>query len=217
MPSSTPGLPASSADLPWHAETAEIVASQLAVDPTTGLTAAEAQTRRQRHGPNRLAEPAPRPVWLKFLDQFRSFLVIVLLGAAVLAGAVGDLKDAVVIAIVVFISALPLWSGRQKPIQILGAREFVSQPFSQHVEQRQLVGFSQMKARIANREGGGVERYMLLDKFGWALRIVLGSLSQVRGTAQDSTKQLPHSKRLSKNSSLIFKKNFSWARPYPTV
>ena len=106
MPSSTPGLLASSADLSWHAETAEIVASQLAVDPATGLTAAEAQARRQRHGPNRLTESAPRPVWLKFLDQFRSFLVIVLLGAAVLAGAVGDLKDAVVIAIVVFINAL---------------------------------------------------------------------------------------------------------------
>ncbi|MDG4549379.1 MAG: HAD-IC family P-type ATPase [Candidatus Contendobacter sp.] len=90
----------------WHAETAETVASQLAVDPATGLTAAETQARLQRHGPNRLAEPAPRPVWLKFLDQFRSFLVLVLLGAAVLAGAVGDLKDAVVIAIVVFINAL---------------------------------------------------------------------------------------------------------------
>ncbi len=106
MPSPTPEPHASSALLPWHAETAEIVASRLAVDPATGLTAAEAQARLQRHGPNRLAEPAPRPVWLKFLDQFRSFLVIVLLGAAVLAGAVGDLKDAVVIAIVVFINAL---------------------------------------------------------------------------------------------------------------
>ena len=106
MTAPTLELPASSTAPPWHAETTEIVASQLAVDPATGLTAAEAQTRRQRHGPNRLAEPAPRPVWLKFLDQFRSFLVLVLLGAAVLAGAVGDLKDAVVIAIVVFINAL---------------------------------------------------------------------------------------------------------------
>ena len=106
MPSPTPEPNASSAPPPWHAETAEIVASRLAVDPATGLTAAEAQARLQRHGPNRLAEPAPRPVWLKFLDQFRSFLVIVLLGAAVLAGAVGDFKDAVVIAIVVFINAL---------------------------------------------------------------------------------------------------------------
>lgn len=42
---------------------------------------------------------------MKFLDQFRNFLVIVLLGAAMLAGVVGDLKDALVIAIVVLLNA----------------------------------------------------------------------------------------------------------------
>ena len=108
MSLSAPESPSSSTALPWHSETAESAGLRLEVDPATGLTAAEAQSRLQRHGPNRLAEPAPRPVWLKFLDQFRSFLVIVLLGAAVLAGAVGDLKDAVVIAIVVVINALIL-------------------------------------------------------------------------------------------------------------
>ncbi len=106
MPSPAPASSVPATNSFWHAETAEIVASRLAVDPATGLTAAEAEVRRRRHGPNRLAEPAPRPVWLKFLDQFRSFLVIVLLGAAALAGAVGDLKDAAVIAVVVFINAL---------------------------------------------------------------------------------------------------------------
>ena len=50
---------------------------------------------------DRLAEKAPRPAWLKFVDQFKSLLVIILLGAAVLAGAIGDLKDAIVIVIVV--------------------------------------------------------------------------------------------------------------------
>ncbi len=70
-----------------------------------GLTEAEARQRLERHGPNRLRGKPPRPAWLKFLDQFRNFLVIVLLGAAVLAGAVGDLKDAIVIAIVVLLNA----------------------------------------------------------------------------------------------------------------
>ncbi|MDP1929771.1 MAG: cation-translocating P-type ATPase, partial [Thiobacillus sp.] len=57
------------------------------------------------HGPNKLAEKKPRSAWLKFLDQFKNVLVIVLLGAAVLAGAIGDLKDAVVILIVVVFNA----------------------------------------------------------------------------------------------------------------
>jgi len=70
-----------------------------------GLSEAEARLRLERHGPNQLASKPPRPAWKKFFDQFRNILVIVLLGAAVLAGAVGDLKDALVIAIVVVLNA----------------------------------------------------------------------------------------------------------------
>jgi Ca2+-transporting ATPase len=89
----------------WHALPAAAVTAELAVGPDHGLDTDEASRRLERHGPNRLAERAPRPVWLRFLDQFRSFLVLVLLGAAVLAGIVGDLKDAVVIAVVVLLNA----------------------------------------------------------------------------------------------------------------
>ena len=70
-----------------------------------GLAEVEVQLRLERHGPNRLKEKPKRPGWLKFLDQFRDMLVIVLLGAAALAGAIGDLKDAVVILVVVVFNA----------------------------------------------------------------------------------------------------------------
>ena len=70
-----------------------------------GLTTAEAQQRLDRFGPNRLREKPPRPVWLKFIDQFKNLLVLVLIGAAALAGAIGDTKDAVVILVVVVVNA----------------------------------------------------------------------------------------------------------------
>ena len=70
-----------------------------------GLTAAEAQQRLDRFGPNRLRETPPRPTWLKFVDQFKNLLVLVLIGAAALAGAVGDIKDAMVILVVVVLNA----------------------------------------------------------------------------------------------------------------
>ncbi len=89
-----------------HADVPEVVAARLRVDPAQGLTSAAAQDRLDTYGHNRLAENPPRAAWRKFLDQFKSFLVIVLLGAAVLAGVVGEVKDAVVIAIVVVINAL---------------------------------------------------------------------------------------------------------------
>ena len=70
-----------------------------------GLTAAEARHRFERFGPNRLREKPPRPVWLKFIDQFKNLLVLVLIAAAALACAIGDTKDAVVILIVVVLNA----------------------------------------------------------------------------------------------------------------
>ena len=90
----------------WHAVSAGIAARRLGVDPARGLGAAEAGRRLERTGPNRLAAKPPRPAWLKFLDQFRSLLILVLLGAALLAGAVGELRDALVIGAVVLINAL---------------------------------------------------------------------------------------------------------------
>jgi Ca2+-transporting ATPase len=81
-------------------------ATRLGVDPDTGLGTAEASRRAAVHGPNQLAEPARRPEWLKFLDQFRNWLIGILLIAAVVAGAIGDIKDAVVITVVLQINAV---------------------------------------------------------------------------------------------------------------
>jgi Ca2+-transporting ATPase len=106
-PSAAPPQPgAGVAPTPWHAVSAERAVHLLEVDQAHGLSAAAAQARRAQYGPNRLAAKAPRPAWLKFLDQFRSMLIVVLLGAAVLAGAVGDLTDAIVIGVVVLVNAL---------------------------------------------------------------------------------------------------------------
>ena len=95
----------SSRNMSWHAMPAETVVAELGSGLHQGLSAAEAAMRLGRYGPNRLAEKPPRPAWLKFLDQFKSLLVLILLAAAVLAGIVGDVKDAVVIFSVVLLNA----------------------------------------------------------------------------------------------------------------
>ena len=89
----------------WHGLDVAQCAARLQTHPAHGLSQAEAAQRLVRHGPNKLAEKKPRSAWLKFLDQFRNVLVLVLIGAAALAGAIGDVKDAVVILIVVAFNA----------------------------------------------------------------------------------------------------------------
>ena len=91
--------PARTPTPPWHQLNIAQCAAQLKTDPVSGLSQIEAKHRLTRHGPNQLAEKKPRPAWLKFFDQFKN--VLVLLGAVVLAAAIGDIKGAVVILIVV--------------------------------------------------------------------------------------------------------------------
>lgn len=77
----------------------------LAVNPERGLTQQQAKERLSRFGPNALPVAAPRATWLKFLDQFKSMLIIVLGGAAALAALIGNLKNATVIVAVVLMNA----------------------------------------------------------------------------------------------------------------
>jgi Ca2+-transporting ATPase len=78
----------------------------LGVDPGDGLSGAEVERRLQEVGPNQLDEPPRRPGWRRFLDQFNNVLVYILIGAAAVSAAVGDVKDPIVIAIVLLINAI---------------------------------------------------------------------------------------------------------------
>ena len=71
-----------------------------------GLTSHEAAERLARLGPNRLDAPPPPSRWKILLRQFESPLVYVLIGASVLALALGELSDAAFIAVVLVINAL---------------------------------------------------------------------------------------------------------------
>ena len=46
------------------------------------------------------------PLWLVFLHQFKDLMILILLVAAVISGLVGDMKDSIVIAVIVVINAV---------------------------------------------------------------------------------------------------------------
>jgi P-type Ca2+ transporter type 2C len=67
----------------WYTLTPEAVGKELGVDPAKGLSAADVQQRLQKYGPNQLAGKAKEPGWQAFLRQYKDFMQILLLGAAV--------------------------------------------------------------------------------------------------------------------------------------
>lgn len=89
-----------------HLSLAELL-ERLEVVPERGLSQEQVEERLSRYGSNTLPMAAPRPTWLRFLDQFKSLLIIVLVVAAAVAAVVGNVKDAtVIIAVVLFNAAL---------------------------------------------------------------------------------------------------------------
>ena len=71
-----------------------------------GLTAGEAAAARDRFGPNVVVDRHHRPVVVELLLKFRNPLVLLLLGAATIAGFSGDRRSFVVILVMVLMSVL---------------------------------------------------------------------------------------------------------------
>lgn len=88
-----------------YAHSAELIQASLSVGDD-GLTASVVAERRQRHGCNLLPEAMARPAWRRLLGQFNNALILFLLAAAMVAGALGHGIDAVVIVLVVVVNAI---------------------------------------------------------------------------------------------------------------
>ena len=90
---------------PWHSRPVEEVAADLATRLPGGLDRAEAAGRLAQVGPNRLTEGSRRGPLRILLEQFREVMVLVLLGAAVVAGLIGEPEDTVAIIAIVVLNA----------------------------------------------------------------------------------------------------------------
>jgi Ca2+-transporting ATPase len=71
-----------------------------------GLTTAEAERRIREYGTNEIARAKKRPAWLLFLNQFKDFMIMVLIGAAIISGFLSDITDTIVIIAIVFLNAV---------------------------------------------------------------------------------------------------------------
>jgi len=71
-----------------------------------GLTSEEVHQRLEHYGPNELTEKKRKSLWMMFLDQFKDFMILVLIAAAVVAGVIGDPADTIAIAVIVLLNAV---------------------------------------------------------------------------------------------------------------
>lgn len=79
---------------------------ELTNSSAAGLTAQSAEERLLEFGANELEEKKKKPGWLLFINQFKDFMILVLVGAAVISGIAGDITDTIIILVIVLINAI---------------------------------------------------------------------------------------------------------------
>lgn len=70
------------------------------------LTDAEIRAHQEKYGPNELQEEKKKSVAMIFLEQYKDFLVIILIVSAIISGFMGNMESAIVILIVITINAI---------------------------------------------------------------------------------------------------------------
>ena len=89
----------------WHCLAREAAEQELATSLSQGLTANEAARRLAAQGRNLLQQAPPRSAWRMLLDQFRDFMILMLLAAALVSAAIGEGVDSLAIVAILVVNA----------------------------------------------------------------------------------------------------------------
>ena len=92
------------------------------------LSDSQVQANVEKFGPNELAEEKKKSILRIVLEQFKDFLVIILIAAAIISGALNDLESALVILVVITINAILGTVQTVKAEQSLTALKAMSAP-----------------------------------------------------------------------------------------
>ena len=95
----------------WFNKEANEIEKELKTNLANGLTSAEVEEKRNEYGFNELKAKKKKSLLVKFLEQFKDFMIIVLIIAAIVSGIVGYMEgegvtDSIIILIVVIVNAI---------------------------------------------------------------------------------------------------------------
>ena len=95
----------------WFNKGISQVEKELQTNIKEGLTEEQVKANYEKYGMNELKQKKKKSLFVKFLEQFKDFMIIVLIIAAIVSGAVGiaegeGITDTIIILIVVVLNAI---------------------------------------------------------------------------------------------------------------
>ena len=120
----------------WHTLSADEIRKKINTDMYKGLTDKEVIKLRKKYGYNKLDEKKKESIFIKFISQFKDFMIIILLIAALVSAIVSyfegtkEYTDSIIIVVIVVINALIGVIQESKAEKSLEALKKLSSPTS---------------------------------------------------------------------------------------
>lgn len=89
----------------WHRLSVEETAEQLDTDLTKGIQSSTLEKRKETYGLNELEKKKQTTVLQMFLEQFKDYMILILMVASIVSIFIGEVTDAVVILAIVVLNA----------------------------------------------------------------------------------------------------------------
>lgn len=93
-----------------------------------GLSDEAARQKLEKDGRNELEQKKRKPAWKIFLGQFKDFMILVLLAAAVVSGIAGDTTDTIIIFVIILLNAVVGFVQENKAEKAMEALRSISAP-----------------------------------------------------------------------------------------
>jgi Ca2+-transporting ATPase len=90
----------------WWSLSPEDVGARLGVDPAVGLSVERAAELLDRHGPNALPVEKPVPGWRRLAQQYRSYMQMILVGAAIVSLVIKEWSTGVLLILITVLNAV---------------------------------------------------------------------------------------------------------------
>jgi len=90
----------------WHQISSQDVVQMQKTNANQGISDAEAKRRLDSIGPNELSEGVRVSPLVLFLNQFKDFMVLVLVGATLISGLLGEYLDAITIIAIILMNGI---------------------------------------------------------------------------------------------------------------
>lgn len=162
----------------WHEIGPEEVLQSINTSRENGLTEKDVQKRVKHHGFNELKEAEKPSAFLLFLEQFKDFMVLVLLAATLISGLLGEYIDAIAIIAIVLINGILGFFQERRAEKSLEALKEMSAPQVQALREGEWT-------RIQSKDlvPGDIVKFTSGDRIGADLRLIEAKSLEIEESA----------------------------------